>query len=223
MCGRYTDTKRDKQFLVRLGFNAEFDFHPRFNIAPTQSASIITSNPSGHLDLKQARWGLIPSWASDEKIGNRLVNARSETVKEKPAFRQAYRKRRCLVLSDGFYEWPKTPRGKQPIYIRMQGGTPFAFGGLWERWRQGDAEVESFCLLTLEPNELLSQVHNRMPLILNERDFPCWLDSESSGDSVDALLQPFPAPEMEFYPVSDRVNSARHEHPSCIERVDLVK
>jgi putative SOS response-associated peptidase YedK len=138
MCGRYTDTRRNKTMLARLGVEADLDFTPRYNIAPTQDAWIVTQSDDGTRILKRARWGLIPFWAKDEKIGNSLVNARSDSVATKPAFRSAYKKKRCLVLADGFYEWQKMPTGEQPFYIRVREGGPFAFGGLWERW--GDAE-----------------------------------------------------------------------------------
>ncbi len=156
MCGRYTDSRRDKAALVRMGIAAaeQLDFAPRYNIAPTQNASIVAQREIGPLELRQARWGLIPFWARDEKIGNSLINARSETVATKPAFREAYRKRRCLVLADGFYEWQTTPSGKQPIYIRLHEGRAFAFGGFWEQWRDTSHAVESFCIITVEPNEL---------------------------------------------------------------------
>ncbi len=137
MCGRYTDSRRNKELLVRFGFQADLAFTPRYNIAPTQGASIVTVAADGTPEHKRARWGLVPSWAKDEKIGASLINARGETVATKPSFRTAYKKRRCLVLGDGVYEWQKRPDGKQPIYICLREGAPFAFGGLWEQWRQG--------------------------------------------------------------------------------------
>jgi putative SOS response-associated peptidase YedK len=132
MCGRYTDTRRDKQFLVRMGITVqEFAFTPRYNIAPTQDAWIVAQSKGGTPELRTARWGLIPFWAKDEKIGNSLINARSETLAAKPAFREAYKKRRCLVLADGFYEWQKIAGGKKPVYIHLRDGQQFAFGGVW--------------------------------------------------------------------------------------------
>jgi putative SOS response-associated peptidase YedK len=218
MCGRYTDTKRDKQFLVRMGIEqTEIDFVPRYNVAPTQQAAIVAQGERG-LELRRARWGLIPFWAEDEKIGSSLVNARSETVATKAAFRHAYKKQRCLVLADGFYEWQKTSGGKQPIYFRMQEGQPFAFGGLWERWREGDRQVESFCIITVQPNELCEKVHDRMPLILREVDFAAWLDPKRSAEALTALLKPYGAEEMESFPVSRIVNTARIDSPDCIKR-----
>lgn len=217
MCGRYTDTKRDKQFLVRMGIEqAEIDFVPRYNIAPTQEASIVAQGSDG-LELRRARWGLIPFWANDEKIGNSLINARSETLASKPAFREAYKKRRCLVLADGFYEWQKVGGGKQPIYIRMHEGRQFAFGGLRERWNDGERRVDSFTIITVEPNELCARVHDRMPLILPEADFAAWLDPSASAEQLATLLKPYRAAEMESFPVSTLVNSPRNEVAECVK------
>jgi putative SOS response-associated peptidase YedK len=219
MCGRYTDTRRDKQFLVRLGVQADFQlpFVPRYNIAPTQDAWIVAQSPSGGPEPKRARWGLIPSWVGDAKIGNSLINARSETVASKPVFRSAYKKRRCLVPADGFFEWVKRPDGKQPIYFRLKEGAPFAFGGMWEQWRHGDCLVESFCIITVGPNELCAKTHDRMPLILFERDLAVWLDPNSSLPLIDSLLRPFQSDVMECYPVTRAVNSSRGEHESYVQ------
>jgi putative SOS response-associated peptidase YedK len=217
MCGRYTDTRRDKAFLARFGVQADFIFTPRYNIAPTQEASIIVQEENGSFNLRQARWGLVPSWAKDAKIASNLVNARSETIATKPAFRTAYRKRRCLVLADGFYEWRKIPGGKEPTHIRMHEGKPFAFGGLWESWRTPDGlALETFCLITLPPNDLCARIHNRMPLIVPEPNAAEWLDGKSSGESISELLKPYPSAEMECYPVSALVNSARNETAECV-------
>lgn len=217
MCGRYTDTKRDKQFLVRMGIEqAEIDFVPRYNLSPTQQASIVLAGDAG-VELHRARWGLIPFWAKDEKIGNSLINARGETVASKPAFRSSFKKRRCLVLADGFYEWQKTPGGKQPMYIRMTEGKPFAFAGLWDRWN----EIETFSIITVEPNELCAKVHDRMPLILMEEDFPKWLDSRTPIEEVGSLLKPYSAAEMEFFPVSKVVNTPRIDSSDCVKPIEL--
>ena len=186
MCGRYTDTKRDKQFLVRMGIEqAEIDFVPRYNLSPTQQASVVMWGDNGP-QLRRARWGLIPFWAKDEKIGNSLINARGETVAAKPSFRTSFKKNRCLVLADGFFEWQKVDGGKQPIYIRMREGRPFVFAGLWDRWN----ETESFTIITTEPNQLCSNVHDRMPVILREDEFARWLDAGTPMESVSALIRP---------------------------------
>jgi putative SOS response-associated peptidase YedK len=220
MCGRYTDTKREKRLLVRMSIEqAEIEFTPRYNIAPTQQASIIAQGGNG-FELRSASWGLIPSWATDERIGNSLINARGETLTSKPAFREAYKKRRCLVLADGFYEWQKVPGGKQPVYIRMREGKQFAFGGLWERWQDGQREVETFCIVTVEPNDVCARVHDRMPLILAEADFLTWLDAKGSPESVAGLLKPYAPEEMESFPVSNLVNSPRNETADCVKPIE---
>jgi putative SOS response-associated peptidase YedK len=217
MCGRYTDTKRDKQFLVRMGIEqAEIDFVPRYNLSPTQQASVVMAAESGP-QLRRARWGLIPSWAKDEKIGSSLINARGETVATKPAFRSSFKKRRCLVLADGFYEWQKIGAGKQPIYIRMREGKPFLFAGLWDRWN----DIETFTIITTTPNELCSKIHDRMPVILKDDDFLKWINPATPLEEVGALIQPHAADSMECYPVSPLVNSPRQDLEACVQRVDI--
>ena len=217
MCGRYTDTKRDKQFLVRMGLEqAEIDFVPRYNLAPTQTATIVASDDDGCPELRRSRWGLIPFWAKDEKIGSSLINARAEGIATKPAFRTSFRKKRCVVLADGFFEWQKVPGGKQPVYIRLKSGQPFVFGGLWDRWH----ELETFSIITVEPNELLSSVHTRMPLIFSPENIQRWLDPKASAEELTSLLRPYAADQMEFFPVSPQVNTPRIDRPELIVRVE---
>jgi putative SOS response-associated peptidase YedK len=218
MCGRYTDTKRDKQFLVRMGIEqAEIDFVPRYNLSPTQQASVVMLSENGP-ELRRARWGLIPFWAKDEKIGSSLINARGETVATKPAFRSSFKKRRCLVLADGFYEWQKVAGGKQPIYIRMREGRPFVFAGLWGHWN----ELESFTILTTTPNDLCSKVHDRMPVILKEQDFSKWIDPVTPFDEVGSLIKSYATDEMECYPVSSVVSSPRTDSEALIQRIEVA-
>jgi putative SOS response-associated peptidase YedK len=169
------------------------------------------------------RWGLIPFWAKDEAIGNRMINARCETLGEKPAFRTAFTKRRCLVLADGFYEWARDGSSKQPVRITMADREPFAFAGLWDRWTRPDAtEVRSFTIVTTEPNALLTAVHNRMPVILNERDWDQWLDPKvMRPDDLRPLLRPFASEPMAFYPVDRLVNSPANDRPTCLDPLPL--
>ena len=217
MCGRYTDTKRDKAFLVRMGIaQAEIDFVPRYNLAPTQTATVVACNSEGQPELRRSRWGLIPFWAKDEKIGNSLVNARAEGIATKPAFRTSFRKRRCVVLADGFFEWQKVPGGKQPIYIHLKEGRPFVFGGLWDRWN----DLETFTIITVGPNELMSSIHDRMPLILPEEAVERWLDPKTPEEQVSGLLQPYAAAEMDCFPVSPIVNTPKVDSPDCVKRVE---
>jgi putative SOS response-associated peptidase YedK len=193
---------------------------PRYNIAPTQEVLVIVRTPE-HPD-RQARlhrWGLIPSWAKDITIGNQLINAQAETAVSKPAFRVAFRKRRCLILADGFYEWRKENRHKQPFHIRLRDGRPFAFAGLWERWvgPEGKA-IDSCTILTATPNELVRGLHHRMAVILPSNDYDLWLDpSVQEVERLQPLLRPFPTEEMTAYPVSTVVNNPRNDVPSCIE------
>jgi putative SOS response-associated peptidase YedK len=171
--------------------------------------------------LARLRWGLIPSWAKDPAIGNRMINARAETVAEKPAFRAAFRRRRCLVVADGFYEWARGGKPRQPYFIRMHDDRPFAFAGLWESWQGPDeGPVESCTLLTTEPNELLEPIHNRMPLILGEDDYDQWLDPAlQRPDALQPLLRPLPSDQMTAEKISTYVNSPANDDPRCIEPV----
>jgi putative SOS response-associated peptidase YedK len=178
---------------------------------------------TGLRELTHFHWGLIPRWAKDPTIGSRMINARSETAAEKPSFRTAFKYRRCLVPSDGFYEWQKVNGSKQPLRIQMAGGGLFAIAGLWEHWQSPDgSEIESCTLLTTEPNDLLQPVHNRMPVILAQEDFDLWLDpgAQHPGE-VQPLLRPYPADQMSFYPVSTHVNNPRNEDPQCIEPLTI--
>jgi putative SOS response-associated peptidase YedK len=168
-------------------------------------------------------WGLIPSWAKDRKMGAKLINARAQTVAEKPAFRSAFRQRRCLVLADGFYEWQQQEqkKQKQPFYFRLSDERPFAFAGLWEHWRGEDGEeIHSCTLLTTEANELMQPIHNRMPVILDPKDYDLWLDLEvKKQELLQPLLHPYRSEEMTAYPVSKVVNKPSNDSAECIERV----
>lgn len=169
--------------------------------------------------FRPCRWGLIPSWAKDPSIAGRLINAQAETVATKAAFRGAFRQRRCLVLADGFYEWKQGERPRQPLYIRMRDGRPFAFAGLWERWVGPDGlAIDSCILLTITPNDLLRPFHQRIPVILNPRDYDPWLDpGVQSSERLQPLLRPYPSEEMMAYPVTARVNNPSNDTPDCIE------
>jgi putative SOS response-associated peptidase YedK len=223
MCGRFTlwiDLNELVEAMPWLTIPGGLDaLTPRYNIAPTQPIAVVPNNGERTLDFFV--WGLIPSWAKDPKIGSRMINARGETVAEKPSFRAAYRRRRCLILADGFYEWQKVPgqKNKQPVYIHLKSGEPFAFAGLWEYWQSehGD-EVLSATIITTTPNDLLAPIHNRMPVILPPTVYDRWLDpGEQPPDALDDLLAPYPASELETYPVSTMVNSPANDMPECIE------
>lgn len=219
MCGRFTlnlDTRQVQESFPWL--NVPQGIQPRYNIAPTQPVAVVPND--GKQTLDHYVWGLIPSWAKDPEIGNRLINARAETLSEKPSFRSAFRRRRCLILSDGFYEWRKDPNGKTktPFYFQLTDSRPFAFAGLWEVWRSPDgSEISSCTIITVPPNQLVEQVHNRMPAILPDDAYGLWLDPEEQEPrALEALLRPYPAEEMTFRTVSRLVNDPANEDPRVI-------
>ncbi len=191
---------------------------PRYNIAPTQPVVVVRETAvSEQRELTFVQWGLIPSWAKDPKIGSRLINARSETVAEKPSFRAAFKRRRCLVLADGFYEWQKLDGKKQPTFIHLKDKQPFALAGLWETWQSPDGGILDTCtILTTTPNELMTPIHNRMPVILEPEDYNTWLFPGTQPDQAFHLLRPFPKEKMAAYPVSTWVNSPSHDDAQCI-------
>ena len=223
MCGRYTfapDLSILGELFPDLALPAELA--PRYNIAPTQEVPAVRND--GRRRLEQLHWGLVPSWAKDRAIGNRLINARAETLAEKPSFRAAFKRRRCLILADGFYEWQKIPgeRRKQPVHVRLKSGQPFAFAGLWESWRPSDDEGLLSCtIITTAPNSLLEPIHDRMPVILRPADYERWLqEGEQPAAGLAELLQPYEPAEMQAYPVSTLVNSPRNDTPDCIKPLD---
>jgi putative SOS response-associated peptidase YedK len=219
MCGRFTLTLSPNQLKLAFPWLAiPPDLAPSYNIAPSQRVAVVPNKEKREVELFQ--WGLIPHWAKDRKIGNRMINARCETLAEKPSFRAAYRRRRCLVLADGFYEWKKEPdrKAKIPIYVRMRSGEPFAFAGLWEVWRGPDGvPVNSCAIITTGPNALLEPIHPRMPVILPRESYQQWLEPDEQPPArLATLLKPYPAAEMTAYPVSTLVNSPRNNSPACI-------
>ena len=220
MCGRYTLTKPKDlgPYFPNVELPPKEALRPRFNIAPTQPVMALANNRPERFDY--FHWGLIPSWAKDPSIGNRMINARAETLAQKPAFRSALRRRRCLVPADGFYEWRKEADGKTktPMYIRLKSGEPFAFAGLWEVWHAPDGSVVPSCtLVTGEPNEVVRPVHDRMVVILPRDRYDQWLDpGEQRAAKLEELLKPYPAEEMEAYEVSRTVNNPKNDVPACV-------
>lgn len=217
MCGRFSITVEEDVLKKRFNIIIPLQetFFPRFNVAPTQNLPVIT-NQNQH-EIQLFRWGLIPFWAKDSKIGSKLINARTETLAEKPSFKHALKERRCLVLADGFYEWKKVGKTKIPMRITLKNEEPFAFAGLWENWKNPSGEfVRSFTIITTEANELMSGIHNRMPAILpraNEKD---WIDNTISLERLYSLLRPFQSDEMKAFQVSTSVNSTANDNPSVI-------
>ena len=219
MCGRFA---LDIPLSALAGFfrvDEIIDIGPRFNISPTQMVpAIFNDSDTGRRVLKMFRWGLIPSWAKDASIGSRLINARSETAAEKPAFRSAFRRRRCLIPTTGFYEWKRSGTSKHPYHICMRDSALFAFAGLWEQWQGGEqGAVETCAILTCEPNELMSPIHNRMPVIIEPSEYDLWLDTGvTDTNALKPLMKSYPADRMTAYPVSARVNTPSNNDPSCI-------
>ena len=221
MCGRYSlkadleDVQRRFEFIAN-----ELTYLPRYNIAPTQPVLTVTND-----DARKAsymRWGLIPSWAKDSTVGNRLINARAETVAERNSFRRAFVRRRCLVLADGFYEWQRVGNAKRPMRIVMKSGEPFAFAGLWDSWRDPNGEILRYCtIITTEANELLGPIHNRMPVILPREMESFWLDHDvDDPGALSSVLAPYPGEEMEAYEVSSLVNRPGSDGPEVVLPVE---
>ncbi len=219
MCGRFTLTVDPADLQAALpGVAVPSDMPPRYNVAPTQPVAVVANNGQNKVEFFQ--WGLIPSWAKDPKIGSRMINARAETLAEKPAFRTAYKRRRCLVLADGFYEWRKEPgrTAKTPMYIRLKSGAPFAFAGLWEAWHpDGDEPLLTCTIITTTPNSLLQKIHDRMPVILKPEAHALWLaPEEKKPEELSKLLKPFPASLMTAYVVSPLVNRPAVDTPELV-------
>lgn len=219
MCGRFTLTVSGRVLADLFDVPEVVELEPRYNIAPTQQVPIVRATDDGSRALVQVRWGLVPFWTKDPSIGARMINARGETVTSKPAFRSAVKNRRCLIAADGFYEWKKTGAGKQPYLIRFADRRAFAFAGLWERWRKSeDAEpLDSCTIITTTPNELVRDLHDRMPVILTPSSYDDWLKPRPlSAAALEAMLSPHPAEGMEAFPVSRHVNSPAHDDPECM-------
>jgi len=218
MCGRFNFLTHKKAIAERFGVKKfEMDLVPRYNIAPTQQVAVIIQDPEPR--VVGMRWGLIPFWAKDPKIGNKMINARSETIDTKRVFSHSFKKKRCLIPATGFYEWQKTKDGKRPMHIRLQSKDPFAFAGIYSHWKAPTETIIMSCsILTTQPNDLLKPIHDRMPVILDVDQEDAWLDS--ANDDIDALkrmLDPFPSNLMEVYEVSTYVNNARNDGPQCTQ------
>jgi len=240
MCARYTLRTGAQSIKDLFSLDEVPEMPARFNVAPTQEIPAITESREGERAMRMLRWGLIPHWAKDMSIGHTLINAKSETLAEKPAFRTAFERRRCLIPADGFFEWKEipaegaqpdlfgeSPKGKgtktrkQPYYITQKNELPFAFAGLWERWNDPAGHVVDSCtIITTQPNELVSQLHDRMPVILNPADFDEWLDrDEHDTAKLKGLLRPFPSDQMMMQPVNPVVGNPRIDTEECIEPI----
>jgi len=218
MCGRFTQFSTSDELTEVFSIREFADFipEPSFNVAPTQFVKAIVGNENRRLGA--LRWGLIPAWAKSEEIGQKLINARAETLAEKPSFREAFKKRRCVIAANGFYEWRKTASGKVPMYIYQKSEKPFALAGLYETWRTPAGETLSTCtIITTAPNSLMASIHNRMPAILPSAAIEQWLDrSAYHAEQLLSLLTPFASEEMSAHEVSLRVNSPKNNSSACI-------
>lgn len=229
MCGRYSLATFQDQLAAEFDLIDVERIEPRYNIAPTQTAPVVrVTGKEGNRLLGALRWGLVPFWAKDPAIGNRMINARSEGVESKPSFRAPFKRQRCLIPTTGFFEWKRLAGGtrskpnKQPYCIRMDDERVFAFAGLWDRWKDPDGEViETYTILTTEPNDSVRPLHNRMPVILAPDDYAQWLDPEiQNPDALLPLLKPYADEDLIAYPVSKQVNNPKNDTPACVEELD---
>jgi putative SOS response-associated peptidase YedK len=217
MCGRYSITVNPSEIVERFDALPPVEPEsPRFNAAPTQNLPTLLNDGDKHIQM--LRWGLIPHWSKDMAQGNKMINVRVESLTEKPTFKNTLKKRRCLVLADGFYEWRKTADGKIPTRFTLKSGEPFAFAGLWELWNNPEGElVRTFTILTTTPNELVEPVHNRMPVLLLPEHEKIWLNNDADQEDWLKVLKPYPADLMTSYAVSNRINSPGNDDPSLIQ------
>ena len=224
MCGRYTLTPAIDELLTALGLSHLLaDHEPRWNIAPSQQVPALRLSEEGELTLEFFRWGLVPFWADDPSIGNRMINARGETVAGKPSFRAAFRARRCLILSDGWYEWKKTAEGKQPTRIQLASGETFAFAGIWEHWEPKEETadrwpdvIRSCAIITSEPCDVIRDIHHRMPVVLKREQWDTWLSPDSASDDLLAMVGPYEGDDLVSFPVSTLVNSPANDVQQCV-------
>ena len=221
MCGRFSLTISGDEVAKYFQVKEVQDCLPRYNIAPSQEVVTIVQGLQSQRQLKAMRWGLIPSWSKDVKIGSKLINARGETVAEKPSFRNAFKHRRCLIIANGFYEWQNLSNSKQPYYIHLKSRQPFAFAGLWSVWNSGQTEeVLSCCIITTEANELMKPLHHRMPVILSRDAYSQWLGPNvSNRDMLESFLTPYESDAMFAYKVSQKVNRPTNDHPDCLKAI----
>lgn len=216
MCGRYALKAPSSELAIRFKLDEVVDVAPHYNIAPGSDIPTIRRSPEGKRVMHLLRWGLVPHWARDPSIGNKLNNARGESVAEKPSFRDAFKRRRCIIPADGFYEWQAQGKVKQPYYISLKSGEPLAMAGLWESWRSQDGEIlRTCCIITTSPNAVMGPIHDRMPVILDQRDWDAWL--EAPFDEVIGLLKPYESDGIQSWPVSKRVSKTVDDDAGLIE------
>jgi putative SOS response-associated peptidase YedK len=218
MCARFQFAPPE-DWVEEFGLADVPDVLPRYNIAPTQDVLAVRRDKAGRRQARPLRWGLVPCWADDPAVGNRLINARAESVATRAAFRDAFRQRRCLVPAQGFYEWKKFGRAREPWLVRLKGGRTFAFAGVWDRWTGGQGAIESCALITTPANAVVAPIHGRMPVVIHRRAYEAWLDPDAEEADLRALLEPFPPEAMEAFPVSPRVNRTDVDDPDLVRPV----
>jgi len=217
MCGRFTVAVPREDLFDEFGLTeAPFDIHPRYNVAPTQIAPVLLRGDEGAFRLAGFRWGLVPFWAAGPEVGQRMINARAETMAEKPAFSAAFRERRCLVPADGWYEWLKDGKSRTPMWIHLRSRRPFAFAGLWERWGPRKDPLRTFTIVTTAAAPSIRQIHDRMPLVLDRAARDRWLDPAADPGELLQLARPYPGDDLEAWAVSKLVNSPANDVPDCI-------
>lgn len=221
MCGRYALNATSQQLMDHFQLVKSIDFPARFNIAPTSMVPVIRQSPEGERVAGLLKWGLVPNWSQDSTMGAKLNNARAETVAEKPSFRDAFMRRRCLVPATGFYEWKTDGKAKQPYFIHYKSGELMAMAGLWESWRAPSGEIlRTFCVITTRPNSVMEPIHDRMPVLIHPGNFAAWLDPEIPGVELSALLEPMSSQGLEAWAVSKAVSRASEDHERLISPID---
>ncbi|BAU66413.1 hypothetical protein STA3757_38170 [Stanieria sp. NIES-3757] len=223
MCGRFTQTSSSSEIAKAFDLADVPPLEPQYNIAPTQQvATILRSDPEREREFRWLRWGLIPNWAKDRSIGNKLINARAETVAQKPSFKSAFCHSRCLIIASGFYEWQQQENRKQPYYIQKKDRSPFAFAGLYSTWKSQEGETLYTCtIITTEANELMKPIHKRMPVILEFTDYDLWLDpTVQQPELLQSFLQPYNSDKLKAYPVTPLVNQPRNNTPECLKSIE---
>ena len=223
MCGRFTQHLSWQEIVELYNITRDvpaLNIRARYNFAPTQDGAVCRLDKDGERELVKLGWGLIPFWANDEKIAYKTINARSETVADKPAFRAAFKSRRCLIPADGWYEWKKIGNQKQPYLITRSDG-PFSFAGLWERWQKGDEPVETFAIVTTKAADEISELHDRMPVVVPRSRYSSWLDPAASGADLVSVMSDAMSSNFEFWPVSSDVGSPNNDHEKLLEPVDM--
>lgn len=224
MCGRFARTSPVEVFAKLFNAAGIEDVKPSYNVAPTHSLLAARKSPDGIRELALLHWGLVPFWSTGQDPKYTMINARSDSLASKPAYREPFKRRRCLIAADGFFEWKKEGKQKRPYFIRLRGGQPFAFAGLWDHWEADDqAPIDSCTIITCDANSLVAHIHDRMPVILPPKAYDTWLDPDAKANELSGLLKPWPDTLTEMWPVGKEVNSPRENTPALITPINSVK